>query len=300
MAGRHHLPPNSSKLREAVPPSRLAAEDHRRHHHHHPSIVLEDRISIQHREIQTLLHDNQRLAATHVALEQELALAQQDLRQLSAVSVGVKAEKDAQVRELLEKSLKLEADGRVIDTMSAELVQVRADVKKLAMQRQELTADLQAVNTDLDKAKKEAEPIPAIMSEIESLRRENQRGRAAIEREKRTRSINLQHRQTMEKNMSLLSHEIERLHTELGGSEKRARDAAGVAVAANPVMLGSGYVMSYGNNETGCIGSLYPVAYGVHQVLPISLPVPGNTDAGAQFITGVMPTNSYDMQQKPL
>jgi len=54
---------------------------------------LEDRITTRHRENQTLLHDIQRLATTHLALKQDLYATQQELRQLS--TADVKAERDA-------------------------------------------------------------------------------------------------------------------------------------------------------------------------------------------------------------
>lgn len=42
--------------------------------------MIEQKMQSQHEEIQTLLTANQRLAATHVALRQELAAAQQEVQ----------------------------------------------------------------------------------------------------------------------------------------------------------------------------------------------------------------------------
>ena len=50
--------------------------------------LLEQKIQSQHMEIQALLAENQRLAATHVALRQELASAQQEMQRLTSMLTG--------------------------------------------------------------------------------------------------------------------------------------------------------------------------------------------------------------------
>ena len=61
-------------------------------------IILEQKLSQQHNEIQRLLTENQRLAATHVALRQELAAAQQEIQRMQAMMQGIQAEKEVQFR----------------------------------------------------------------------------------------------------------------------------------------------------------------------------------------------------------
>ena len=187
MAGRSHQP-NALKRRE-VPLSRSPTDDRRAHHRlshsssvggssrAHQTILVEDRISAQHREIQTLIYDNQRLAASHVALKQELAAADQELRHLSATAAKVKAERDAEVREVYEKSLKMDAEVHAMDAMMAELVQVRADIQKLSTVKQELSAELQAIRDGLTKASSDSQPLPPIKGEIDRMHHEIQRGR---------------------------------------------------------------------------------------------------------------------------
>ena len=187
MAGRSHQP-NALKRRE-VPLSRSPPDDRRSHHRlshsssvgassrAHQAILLEDRISAQRREIQTLLSDNQHLAATHVALKQELASAEQELRHLSATAAKVKAERDAEVREVYEKSLKMDAEVRAMDAMMAELVQIRADIQRLSAVKKELNSELQAIRDDLTKASSESQPLPSIKAEIDRMHHEIQRGR---------------------------------------------------------------------------------------------------------------------------
>ncbi|KAB1211855.1 Protein FLC EXPRESSOR [Morella rubra] len=54
----------------------------------------------------------------------------------------------------------MEAEVLVVDAMSAELAQVRADVQKLFSSRQELAAQLQAIKDDLARARSESHEVP--------------------------------------------------------------------------------------------------------------------------------------------
>lgn len=49
--------------------------------------------------------------------------------------------------------------------------------------------------------------------------------RNAIEFEKKTHASNLEHRRTMDNNMIIMDHEVEKLRAELANEEKRARAA---------------------------------------------------------------------------
>ncbi|KAG8661179.1 protein FLX-like 1 [Manihot esculenta] len=281
MAGRNRLPPNAFKQRQPpIDDSRFLGNrlpfsvvgNPTTVRAHHPSTILEDRIAIQHREIQSLLLDNQQLAVTHVALKQELALAQDELRRLSAAAADVKAERDDQVRKVYGRSLQMDSEVRSIDALRVELAQVRMDVEKLAVHRQELTAELRAINSDLLKARTEAQQVSVIKAEIETMQQEIQRGRAAIEYEKKTYASNLEHGKTMEQNMLAVAREIEKLQAELSSMEKRARAAA----AVNPT---PGYAGTYSNSEAAYGGNPCPDPYVMHQVQ-------GGNDGGPPFVSG--------------
>ena len=85
--------------------------------------------------------------------------------------------KQGKVREIYEKSLKTDAEVRVVAAMRAELDRVRADVKELAVARKELAEQLLAIESDVAKAHAEAQFVPAIKADIEAMRHEVQRGR---------------------------------------------------------------------------------------------------------------------------
>ncbi|KAJ6345615.1 hypothetical protein OIU78_008302 [Salix suchowensis] len=281
MAGRNHLQLRETPLSRAAALPRSTTDPrhlHTRPHHH----LLEDRISIQHREIQSLLLDNQRIADSHGALKQEVSLSQQDLRHLSTLAADIKAERDNQIREVYQKSLELDAELRSIDAISAELVQVRTDVHKLTVQRQDMTAQLKEMNSEIVKAKMETHQVGAIKEEIETVQQEIQRGRSAIEYEKKTRAFNLEQEKVLEKNRILLVREIMKLRTELANAEKRARAAA---AAGNP---SPGYGRNYGRDEVGFGGSSYPDPNNPQQVQIVG------GDSVPTFSSGAMSNGHYD------
>lgn len=142
----------------------------------HPAII-EERLAAQHQEIQALLVDNQRLAATHVALKQELEAAQHELQRMAQFSDSLRMEKDAQTRDLYEKSVHLEVDLRGVEAMRAELRQVHADIKELTGVRQELAGKVQAMTQDLARVTADLQQAPAIRAEIETMKQQLQHAR---------------------------------------------------------------------------------------------------------------------------
>ncbi|KAK9154025.1 hypothetical protein Sjap_001505 [Stephania japonica] len=257
-----------------------------------PDTALAERAIAQHAEIQALLLDNQRLAATHVALNQELSASKKDLARLSEASVRVKAEGDAKVREVFDRSLALEAELRSVDAARAELAQVRANVSMLRLEREEMAAKLQGVNGEVKRARAEFQSrAPAINAEIGAVLHEIQRGRAAIEYEKKIRGDNLEHSLAMQKTMKALAHEIEKLRAELANAEKRARAAATVpTAAANTGVVHSG---ASGNPDVGFEGTSYVDPYSFHKGQ-------GGADVDPNKESGTILHSSNDTQQNHL
>lgn len=142
----------------------------------HP-VIFEERLAAQHQDIQALLVDNQRLAATHVALKQELEASQHELQRMAQFSDSLRMEKDAQTRDLYEKSVRLEVDLRGVEAMRAELHKVRADIKELSGVRQELTGKVQAMTQDLARVTTDLQQAPAIRAEIETMKQQLQHAR---------------------------------------------------------------------------------------------------------------------------
>lgn len=140
--------------------------------------LLEQKVLAQHDEIQKLLSENQRLAAMHVALRQELAITQQDLHRTQQAFAAVQIEKEQQTRALSEKAVKLEADARATEPLKTELENAKAGAHKLLALRNELTAQVTQLTQDLQKARNEAHAVSTIKVEMEALRDEIQRARS--------------------------------------------------------------------------------------------------------------------------
>ncbi|XP_058095304.1 protein FLX-like 1 [Magnolia sinica] len=250
-----------------------------------PAAIMEERLAGQHHEIQGLLVDNQRLAATHVALKQELAAAQHELQLMAHSAGAMEAGSDMQLRELFEKSMKMDADLRAAEAMRSELMQVRSDIQKLSASRQELAGQVQALTQDLSRATADLQQAPALKAEIEAMKQELQRARAAIEYEKKGHAENYEHGQAMEKNLILMAREVEKLRAEIANAEKRAHATA--AAAVNP---GAGYGGNYGNTDAGYGGNTYPAGYGMN-------PVQGGAEGVPQYGPGPGSWSAYDMQR---
>ncbi|XP_071697277.1 protein FLX-like 1 [Rutidosis leptorrhynchoides] len=256
----------------------------------HPAII-EERLAAQHQDIQGLLIDNQRLAATHVALKQELEAAQYELQQTDHFARNFLMEKDMQMREMYDKSAKMEHDLHGMEGMRAELMQVHADVAELTATRQKLTVQVQAMTQDLARANADLHQVPALKSEIGALRNELQRLRGAIEHEKKGHADNYEHGQVMEKNLLSMARELEKLRAEMANAEKRARAAAAAAGNPNP-----GYNANYVNVEASYVGNPYPTNYGPGSTNQMN-PVQPGAEGYPQYGPGPGTWGAYDMQR---
>nr|GEV45001.1 hypothetical protein [Tanacetum cinerariifolium] len=253
--------------------------------------------------IQTLLSDNQRLAATHVALKQELTIALQDLHHFSTAASQIKSDRDGEIREVYEKAVRMENEVRLIDEMSGELGVVKSDVGKLCLERKELNEKFEEVGRELAGLSVNKERVSAVRMEIDGLRKEVQRGRAAVDYEKKVYASNIEQGKAMEKSMISLSQEIERLKAELAEADKRANAAAAAAAtnalaeadkrakaaaaAAATNTPGTVYPTGFANHDMSYGANAYAVPSAAHQV---------QGGVNPQYGSGPVPYAPYDMQ----
>uniref|UniRef100_A0A7C8YC72 Protein FLX-like 1 n=1 Tax=Opuntia streptacantha TaxID=393608 RepID=A0A7C8YC72_OPUST len=247
----------------------------------HPAI-LEDRLAAQLQEIQGLLADNQRVAATHVALKQELEAAHYELQRMTQYANSLHAEKDMQMREMYDKSAKLERDLHQVDAMKADLMRVQSDIKELTAIRQDLTAQVQAMTQDLARASADLQQVPALKADVEHMRQEVDRAKAAIEYEKKVYADSFEQGQMLQSNLLTMARELEKLRAEIANAEKRARAAA---AAGNP-----GYTANYATPEAGYAGNPYPAGHGVN-------PAQTGMENYLQYGPGPGNWGSYNMQR---
>jgi hypothetical protein len=144
----------------------------------HPAVAaIEGRLVARDEDIQDLLIDNQRFAATHVALQQQLIAAQHELRAVSVAATRARAEREGEVAALAEQAAHIEAEARAVAAAREEVDRVHADVQVLAAARVELVNRLQGLREQLGPAQAEAGKMNTVRAQIETMRREIQKGR---------------------------------------------------------------------------------------------------------------------------
>eukprot|EP00249_Psilotum_nudum_P015436 c25328_g1_i2 orf=216-2213(+) len=179
------------------------------------AMLMEQKMANQHVEIQRLLSENQRLAATHVALRQEFAASQQEIQRLQVITAR-ESEKDQQIRALLEKSARMEADLCAAESL-------RTDLLKLHSEKQELSAQVHELTRESHRSFVNAEQVDVLRTELGSLHQELQQARMAYEQERKLSSDYLQQKHAIEKNMISMAREVEKLRAELSNVEKRTQ-----------------------------------------------------------------------------
>ncbi|KAF9620879.1 hypothetical protein IFM89_015120 [Coptis chinensis] len=203
---------------------------------------------------------------------------------MSHIAGSMRAEKDVQLREVYEKSMKMEADLHGVEAMKAELGKVRNDVQKLSAGRQELTVQVQGLTQELTRANRGLQQVPALKADVETMKQELERARAAIEYERKGHAENYEQGQAMEKNLILMAREVEKLRAEVANAEKRVRATAAVG--------NQGYGGTYNNPQTGYAGNPYSSGYGMN-------PVQGGAEGAPQYGPGPGAWSAYDMQRAP-
>ncbi|XVF20520.1 hypothetical protein REPUB_Repub12eG0007600 [Reevesia pubescens] len=223
----------------------------------HPEI-MEQKLAAQHVEMQKLGTENQRLAATHGTLRQELAAAQHELQILHTQIGAITSEREQQMRDLTDKIAKMEAELQAAEPVKVELQQAHAEAQNLVLAREELMSKVHQLNQDLQRAHVDVQQVPAMMAELESLRQEYQHCRATFDYEKKFYNDHLESLQVMEKNYMTMAREVEKLRAELMNAANVDRRTVGQYGGAS------------GNNENDASG--YPVGqnayednYGIHQ-----------------------------------
>ncbi|OEL21691.1 Protein FLX-like 1 [Dichanthelium oligosanthes] len=239
---------------------------------HHAFAVIEERLVARDEDIQDLLVDNQRFAATHVALQQQLIGAQHELRAVSVAATRARAEREGEVRALADQAAHIEGEARAVAAARAEVDQVHADVQVLAAARAELVSRLQVLQEQLARKQTEASKTNSVRAQIETMRREIQKGRAAVDFEKKAHSDNLEQSKAMEKNMIAVASEIERLRGELANAEKGITAVNPAAAVPNSGYAAYGhsdatYTTVYGNPEATYARHSYPDAYSTNQYI---------------------------------
>ncbi|XP_008788558.1 protein FLX-like 3 [Phoenix dactylifera] len=218
-----------------------------------PHPALYEELEMQRNEIRRLLANHRALVEERAAMQQELMAAKEEIHRMNMVMADIRADKEAHCRELIEKGLKLEADLRATEPLRNEVVQLRAEIQKLNVLRQDLVGQVQTLQQDLTRAKTDNKEIPILKSEIDGLRQELMRARSAFEYEKKGNIDLMEQRQIMEKNLVSMAREIEKLRADLASIDGRPWGAGG----AYGMKVGSPegpFASSFGDNYNRHLG----------------------------------------------
>ncbi|PIA39730.1 hypothetical protein AQUCO_02600288v1 [Aquilegia coerulea] len=185
----------------------------------HPAL-LEEELEIRREDMRRIASENRHLADDHMMLRRELAAAQDEIQRLGQVIPQLRADKELQARELIQKGLKLESELRATEPLKSEVMKLRAESEKLSTVRQELSTKVQGLTKDLTRLQAENKQLPMMRADVDALHQELNRAREAIEYEKKANVEQMEQKQAMEKNLISLARELEKLRVELSADPR--------------------------------------------------------------------------------
>ncbi|XP_009777705.1 protein FLX-like 3 [Nicotiana tabacum] len=232
MAGRNRMPRQPDNFRgfRDGPPPRVIMQRGPGPLPPHPA-ALEEELEIQHRDMQRILGENRHVIDENVMLERELSAVKDEMHRLSQVIPKMRADNEAQVREYIDRGMRLEADLRATEPLRLEVIQLKAEAQKLTAVQKELSAQVQALTKDSNRLQTENKQLSAIKTDIDKMRKELMEARRQFEYEKKANTELVEQNQSMEKNLISMAREIEKLRAEKVGR--------GLGVGAYGVMNGS-------------------------------------------------------------
>ncbi|XP_073003665.1 protein FLX-like 2 [Typha latifolia] len=258
-----------------------------------PPEIMEQKLAMQHVEMERLAMENQRLAATHSSLRQELAAVQQELQRFQEHISAVQVEQEQQKRVLMDRIANMEADLKSSEPIKVELQQMHAEAQNLVAVRQELISKVQQLTQDLQRNHGDMQQIPALISELEAVRQEYQHCRSTYDYERKIRVDHYESLEVMERNYVSMVREVENLRVALsksGNLDKSATNALDGAYGSNsaPKENDTSGHLSVGQN-------VYEEGYGIPQARG---PSTGTAPYGGGP-TGAASRAGYDVQKGP-
>lgn len=255
-----------------------------------PPEVLEQKLASQHVEMERLATENRRLATTHGTLRQHLAAAQQELQILESQIGGVKSEREQQMRGLVERISKMEAELRAAERLKMDLQKAHTEAQSLAEARQELISKVQQLSNELQRAHVDVQQIPALLGELNHLKQEFHQCRGTYDHERKVYLDHVESLQVMDKEYRTMAEEVAKLRAELNSTANADKRAA-----YGPTGYGendaSGYNPSgQGSYEDGYGAPQVHAAYAAASGGPATAPVAAGGGGGVVASSGGTPT----------
>lgn len=301
--------------------------DHADHHPFEPHPLpelLENKIAFHAAEMERLVRENQRLAASNVALREQLFATQQEVQRAQAHASSVQTEGDIQIKGMLEKIRKMEVDIQAGEMVKKDLQQAHLEAQSLMAARQELIIEIQRVTEELQKVSTDYKNLPEMHAELDGLRQEHQKLRATFEYEKGSNIKQVEQMRAKDKNLMDMVRDVEKLRAEVLNAKQGAhapKSYGGIYGSpghVNPSAgQGSGYsehgssqyagyanavyshVGGYPNDGIGHGGpASYSEAYGTHA--PITSGATGELYNAYGVVSGAGYSDGYGRMQIPV
>lgn len=225
MASRRQVPASYGRSLQA--PGIVLREElnaGRRHIDQLPPPELRDnRFAARAAELERLAGDHHRLAATYVALKQDLSAAHREVEKLKEHIRSTQTESDIQIRLLLDKIAKMEGDLRTVESSRKDVEEAHLEARSLVSANMELSGKIHHVMQELEKARADVKKLPEMHAELDSLKKEHQKLRKTFQYEKGLNIEKVEQMKLMEKELIGMANEVERLRAEVSIAEKRAQ-----------------------------------------------------------------------------
>lgn len=140
-----------------------------------PPEFRDSRFAARDAELERLAGDNHRLAATYVALKQDLAAAHAEVAKLKEHLRSIQTESDIQVRLLLDKIAKMDVDLRTVESSRKDVEEAHLEARNLVSANMELSGKIHKVMQELEKAREDVKKLPEMHAELDSLKKEHQK-----------------------------------------------------------------------------------------------------------------------------
>ncbi|XP_057787791.1 protein FLX-like 4 [Salvia miltiorrhiza] len=260
--------------------------------HHHtepfPPELLERKLASQTVEIEQLTMDNRKLAASYMALRQDLANAKGEADKIREHMRSIQNEGDIQISILLDKIAKTDADTGVGDSIKKELQAAHAEAQSLMTAKLELSVKLKQATKELDITRETINKNTEMRSELDSLKQEYQRLRKTFEYEKCSSVEKVEEMKILEKDLIGIAEEVERLRAEVLSAEMRASGA--VSYSSSYMKLDNTYPLPHHGNGgyTGSFGIAHPHIVNGAAVEMMNPYASGGFPVGPQVISGLV------------
>ncbi|KAL6555194.1 hypothetical protein OROGR_006452 [Orobanche gracilis] len=184
-------------------------------------VLLENKLASQAAEIERLARDNRTLASSHLALRQDLLAAKREAEKLKDHIGSIQNEGDIEIRILLDKITKMEADISDAKNLKRELQEACVDARDLTTERLELTSKIQQATLELENSHANLKKLPEMRAQLDSLTQEHDKLRKTFEYEKGMNIEKVEQMKILEKELIGMVEEVERLRAEVLNAEKR-------------------------------------------------------------------------------